>query len=155
MKNIFTLSLLLICTGCSHFIERTEKYNQFKLEGGYTREDIIEKLGPPEKSVTYKREDDENYILPPNLNSETKEYINNFEQITDTYLVEGRVFDCGDYWASAAGWGMTLGLHEIIFFPMSLWEVAIEGISPSKKYLDIMYINGSYQCQTEREIKKP
>ncbi|MEH6345680.1 MAG: hypothetical protein V7785_11380 [Bermanella sp.] len=110
---LFILSVFSL-SGCSMLIERSAKYSEFALEDGHTREDIIAELGEPIKS-----------------NSSDKDCH------CEVFLVEGRIFDTGDYWASNAGWIMTLGIHELLFFPMSVWEVASEGISPSEKELEI------------------
>lgn len=115
-------------------IERTAKYSEFALQDGYSREDIIEKIGEPIES-----EDIILRIGEP-IESEGAQYMK-----CDVYLVEGRVFDSGDHWASAAGWGMTLGIHELFFFPMSVWEVISEGISPTEKKLEICGGEGHWQ----------
>ena len=121
-------------------------YSEFKLEGGYTRNDIIKKLGNPEKSIVEEKSVSKEILALIKETSTTQSKPNIY--ITDTYAVEGRVFDCGDYWASGAGWGMTLGLHELFMFPASVYEVISENISPSKKHLEISYINNMYQCQS-------
>ena len=133
MNKTILILLLLMLSGCSHYIERSAKYSEFKLNGNYKRSEIIEILGEPErteKNITDKRG----------------------ENILDTYIVKGRIFDCGDYWATSAGWFMTLGLHELILFPIATLEVISQSLKPTEKELVIQYFNNNYVCQT---VKHP
>ena len=113
-------------------IERSAKYSEFSLEGNYTRAQVVAVLGEPESSHTEEK---------PSSST------------TDTYTVSGRVFDCGRYWASGAGWVMTLGLHELFMFPAAIWSVVKESVAPSQKVLEIRYMGDAYQCQ--RVSKEP
>lgn len=114
LKFYLVIFSIISVSGCSMLIERSAKYSEYALEDGHSREDIIEEIGEP---IKFNFSDKSCHC--------------------DIYLVEGRVFDSGDYWASSAGWVMTLGIHELLFFPMSVWSVASEGISPSEKEMEI------------------
>jgi hypothetical protein len=121
------------CSGCSFLIERSAPYNEFKLNGPYTRDEVVERLGPPLRSEVVP--------LPPHSVQQASTLT------VDTYVVTGRAFDCGKYWATAAGWLMTLGLHELVFFPMSSWHAISQWLRPTQRELKIYYSRGTYECQ--------
>lgn len=96
-------------------IERTAKYADLALDENCTRALVVKTLGEPESVHSYDI------------------------GRTETYSVEGRVFDSGNYWGTVAGWRMTLGLHELILFPWQCWRVVSEAIYPTKRKLEILY----------------
>jgi len=108
------LVAIFVVSGCSLMLERSAKYSEYSLENGHSRDEIISEIGEPIKTNVIEN-----------------------DCSCDVYLVSGRVYDSGDHWAASAGWVMTLGLHELVFFPMTVWEVITEAISPSEKELEI------------------
>ncbi len=135
MVRELLILIAVMCNGCSALLERSSQYSKYKIEGGYQREQILEELGQPHES--------------------TVEMSPGGEVIIDTYIISGRVFDCGDYWGATAGWVMTFGLHELLLFPISMWEVISESIYPKEKFLEIRYVDNNYRCQYEIRDKAP
>jgi len=71
----------------------------------------------------------------------------------DTYIVKGRIFNAGDYVGSIMGWEMTLGLHELILFPLECWEVISEAVCPTEKKLQIRYHDDGCNYNDFKSVK--
>lgn len=107
-------------------IDKTAKYSDIH---GQTRDQVISTLGEPKETI-----DDGG------------------GNITDTYIVEGRVYDSSAQFGKRMGFAMTLGLVEFVYFPVSVWETASEAVCPSPKKLIIRYENGKCFWQTTKKI---
>ena len=129
---VFIILISLLSCSCSAMLIRSAKYSHFKLKRNYTRDKVIAEIGNPETTIT--------------------ETPSQMKSTIDTYTVRGRIFDSGDYWGSTAGWPMTWGLSELILFPMEAWKVISQCVYPTKKQLEIHYLNDNYYQQYVKRL---
>jgi len=128
--KLLLVMISLLLSGCSLLIERSAKYSEFALEYGHTREEVNEVLGEPLCKTTFAK-----------------------RPACYVYPVKGRVFDSSDHWAFASGRVTTLGLHEIVTFPIQLLVVASQAIYPTKKYLEVCKAGDRYWLTERRKSK--